>query len=232
VEKLGADKILTEADSLCAAFREDQEHSYFHRNCAHGLGHGFMGAMDNELFDALQGCDSLGEEWEQIHCYGGVFMQNTMVEVDPSLPSKYLKSDDPLYPCTDVQSRHKDQCYKTQAPYAVGRQGDFAKVFDLCAKAEEGFQPSCYEGMGWAAAGEGITGEGITHPDANEATKETCMVGEDYEAQSNCVVGAVRSYIVYYHDGPQPKEMCESLEADLRDVCLEAANEYYKDFQE
>ncbi len=58
------------------------------------------------------------------------------------------------------------------------------------------------------------------------------MMGSDYAAQSKCVSGAVRSFIIYYHNGSQPKEMCESFAADLREVCIKAADKYYKDFQE
>jgi hypothetical protein len=56
------------------------------------------------------------------------------------------------------------------------------------------------------------------------------MLGEDYEARSNCVIGAVKDFISYYHDDTRAKEFWESLEADLRGGCLQTAEEYYKIF--
>jgi hypothetical protein len=45
-------------------------------------------------------------------------------------------------------------------------------------------------------------------------------VRQDYEARSNCVIGAVRNIIHYYNSDEQAKALCEVLEADLRTVCL------------
>src|SRR5215210_6803695 len=42
VAKIGADKILEQANTLCADLRERQEYSFYHYSCVHGLGHGFM----------------------------------------------------------------------------------------------------------------------------------------------------------------------------------------------
>jgi len=54
------------------------------------------------------------------------------------------------------------------------------------------------------------------------------MVGEDNEAHSNCVIGAVRAIINYYNSDEQAKELCESFEADLRTLCLKTVEEYYE----
>jgi hypothetical protein len=114
VAKIGPDKILDQANTLCAGLDGDQGHSFNHYNCAHGLGHGFMSVQENDLFKALQTCDLLGDEWERNRCYGGVFMENVISQSNPSNRSKYLKADQPLYPCTDMQSRYKDECSQRQ----------------------------------------------------------------------------------------------------------------------
>jgi hypothetical protein len=65
-------------------------------------------------------------------------MQNTMSENDSNHPSEYLEADRPLYPCTDVEARYKNRCYQRQTGYVLKTQGnDFARAFELCAKAEE-----------------------------------------------------------------------------------------------
>ena len=48
VTKIGPDKVLEEADTLCAGL-----YSFDHYNCAHGLSHGFMRVQENELFGSL-----------------------------------------------------------------------------------------------------------------------------------------------------------------------------------
>jgi hypothetical protein len=224
VARIGPDRILDEANTICADLRERQSYSFYHYNCVHGLGHGFMGIQENELFKSLETCDTLKDEWEKGSCYGGVFMENVLARDNPSHPSKYLKADQPLYPCTDVEDKYKSECYKMQTTHALQTQGyDFAKVFDLCAtEAEDDYRPTCYQSLGRDASGQSVS-------DVDE-TKDTCMLGEDYEARSNCVVGAVMDFISYYHSDTQAKALCESLDSDLRALCLQTAKEYYQIF--
>jgi hypothetical protein len=51
------------------------------------------------------------------------------------------------------------------------------------------------------------------------------MLGEDDEAHSNCVMGAVRNFIHYYNNDEQAKALCESLDADLRALCLKRSED-------
>jgi hypothetical protein len=228
--RIGADKILEEADTLCAELRENQEHSAYHSGCAHGLGHGFMGILDNELFESLYACDALTDGWEREHCYNGVFMENLPDSDNRSHPSKYLKEDRPLYPCTVVEDRYKTQCYQKQTSYALGTQGyDFTKVFELCETVEDGFRPACYRGLGRNAFEQG-TRENITEAAQTASADMLCALGEDHEARSNCIVGAVRYFLLYYGNDTRAKAFCESLEANLREACLGSSAEFYEDF--
>jgi hypothetical protein len=221
VAKIGPDKIRDEANSICADLGENQKYSFFHYNCVHGLGHGFMGVLQNELFDSLEACDTLTDEWERSSCHSGVFMENVMAQNNPSNPSKYLKADKPMYPCTDVESRYKEECYKMQTSYALQTQdGSFAKVFGLCGEVEEDFRSTCFQSLGRDASGQSVSNA--------DGTKVTCMLGQDYEARSNCIIGAVKDFISFYDDDTQARELCESLDTYLRDACLDTAEEYYK----
>lgn len=225
VANIGADAVLEQAPDICSEFSQDQEQSFFHYNCVHGLGHGFMGILQNELFDSLDVCDTLGSSWEQNSCYSGVFMENVMAQSNPNNTSKYLKADQPLYPCTDVEDSYKEECYKMQTSYALQVQGgDFGQVFDLCGDVEGEFVPTCYQSLGRDASGRSVS-------DVDQ-TRSTCALGEDYEARSNCVIGAVKDFISYYSDDAQAEELCSTLdEADLRDVCLQTSEEYYEIFE-
>jgi hypothetical protein len=56
------------------------------------------------------------------------------------------------------------------------------------------------------------------------------MRGEDYEARSNCVMGAVKTFIYYNRGDARDEVFCETFDADLHAVCRRAAEEYYRDF--
>jgi hypothetical protein len=231
VANIGADNILDEADDICADLREHQNRSLNHRNCAHGLGHGFMGMLDHELFESLEACDALTEGWERVHCSGGVFMENimenTMHEENPSNPSKYLKADQPFYPCAEVKTEYKHQCYARNAVYALKTQGDdFAKAFDLCGKVEAGFRSSCYVGLGNQVTSLS-TSDDRTEEAQAEYIRELCMQAQDTEAQAICFDAAVRNLIFFYDSDVQAKALCESLmRADWRAGCHQVSEEY------
>jgi hypothetical protein len=229
VGRIGAENMLDKADELCADLREHQKYSLYHFGCAHGLGHGFMDVLENELFESLDTCDALKDGWEREACSGGVFMENVMAMDNPSHPSEYLKADQPLYPCTAVETRHKNECYKHQTGYALfTRSDDYAKVFNLCATVEDEPHPGCYQGLGKNAALHSIKYV-IGDVAKAEATRRLCMLGADHEARSNCVIGAVRAIINYYNSDVQAKALCETFEADLRTMCFQEAEEHYKE---
>jgi hypothetical protein len=231
VARIGANRILEEADALCSEeLGERQKYSLYHRDCAHGLGHGFMNVLENELFDSLQVCDSLTDGWEREHCYTGVFRENVQAKDDPSHPSKYLKADQPLYPCTAVETRYKKSCFRRQPMYALWAQGNtFSKVFDLCAQVEDDFRPACYHGLGRSAFFQSIEQQ-VTDVAQADSTRILCMLGEGYEATSNCIAGAVRTFIYYNRGDARDEAFCGSFDADLRAVCRRAAEDYYEDF--
>jgi hypothetical protein len=231
---LGADEMLDEADNICADLREHQNHSFDHRNCLHGLGHGSMYVLGNELFEALRTCDALTDEWERDQCSGGVFMENLNTHDNPGHLSNYLKADQPFYPCAEVMTEYKTQCYVRHTEYALKVTGqhdatlqdNFAKVFDLCAKeVEDDFRPACYSGLGHLATTEASMGNIIDEVQA-ALSLELCMMGQDYEALHYCVVAAARQFVFYYDSDAQAKELCESLtSADLHAVCLQRTEE-------
>ncbi len=228
VARIGVDKIPEEAGTLCTDLRERQRHSLHHRDCAHGLGHGFMNVLDNELFDSLRVCDALEDGWEREHCYTGVFRENVQARDDPG--HEYLKADRPLYPCTDVEARYKGSCYRRQPMYALlVYDYDFARVFDLCAAVEHDFRPACYHGLGRSVFFQS-TEQHVTDVAQGESTRVLCVLGRDHEARSGCVAGAVRTFIYYYRGDTQAEAFCGPFDADLRAVCRRAAEEYYEDF--
>jgi hypothetical protein len=119
ISKIGYQQIRSKLNTICAGISADQKYSFYHYNCVHGLGHGVMAVNNGELFDALTTCDSLTDSWEQESCFGGVFMENVMSEVNPDHHTKYLKSDDLMYLCNAVDNRYKQQCFLMQTSHAL-----------------------------------------------------------------------------------------------------------------
>src|SRR5215208_4991756 len=183
VANIGADKILDEVDDICAGPREQNRYLNY-RNCAHGIGHAFMGLYQNELFESLVACGALSKEFEKEQCSGGVFMENIIDEDKPNTPSKYLKVDQPFYPCTEVKTEYKTQCYERHTDYALKKQdNDFAKVFDLCGKVEDGFRLPCYYGLGSNAVNQSIQ-NGTTEGAQDEFIRGLCMLGPEEAARA------------------------------------------------
>ena len=194
--RIGPERIGAEARTVCDTHRRRDNRSYLHYNCVHGMGHGFMAVHGSDVFRSLPGCDALADDWERHHCYGGVFMENLTAMNSRSRPSRDLRPDAPLYPCTAVDARYKDECYVKQTAYALYvRNDDFAAVFDLCRDdADAAFRSVCYQGLGGDAA---ITSSKYVRGDAARAAtiRALCLQGPDGEARSHCVAGAVTTIV-------------------------------------
>jgi len=213
---LGREKLLSDLDAVCAGVPGKERKSLDYFNCVHGLGHAIMAVRGDELFDALHDCDGLTGSMEQNACVNGVFMENLIVDgAHGGHYSKYLKPGEPLYPCTAVGERYKAECFDIQTSYALGVvQGDFAKVFALCADVAAPFRKNCYQSLGRDAA--------TISRDQVPATVATCKLGRDHAQRSYCVLGAVLDFVYYYHSDVQAKALCAGVDPDLRESCRSA----------
>ena len=97
---------------------------------------------------------------------------------------------------------------------------NFKETFSWCLQADEGFQNICYQSLGRDASG-------LTVSNAEKA-KSICLLGENFEQQSNCVIGAVKDFISYHHGDSEAKHLCSLFEEDLEQVCTTTATEYVK----
>ena len=218
----GVDGLLGKLNQICDGTETKGKYSFYHYNCVHGLGHGLMVVYENELFTSLDVCTRLDDEWEQESCYGGVYMENVMAETNPDHSTKYLKSDEPLYPCTAVEDKFKHSCYMMQTSHALVVVGqDYGKVFELCSTVGQ-HEATCYQSLGRDASGS-------TSSDI-ERTRALCMLGPSQAARENCIIGAVKDFISYHHNDQQARLFCRSLENSLKNTCDQTAIEYYRTF--
>lgn len=222
VDTMGKTEVFSKIDTICSAVDGKESYSFNYYNCVHGLGHGVMSVTNQKLFGALLLCDNLSGSWEKSSCYSGVFMENVIIE-NKGGTTDYLRPSEPIYPCNAVGDNYKQVCYLMQTSYMLKVSGNnFKTVFDICAQVESPYQATCYQSLGRDASGQSSSNK--------SQTKATCLLGANFEQKSNCVIGAVKDFISYYHSDIQAKEFCSSLTSDLGDVCLSTTESYYKSF--
>ncbi len=226
--KRGARGSVSDAPSVCAEVRKRPTD---HETCIHGMGHGFMGVLGRDLGASLRGCDGLRDSRERRGCYDGVFMENLAAVDAPERGA--LRPDEPLYPCTAVATRYRDECYGRQSTYALFvNNGDFATVFALCAKTERAFRGACARGLGGDVAAE--TKEVVGRTEQARTRRRLCLLGAGSDARSSCVTGAVRVILQDLDGGPaQLDAFCGSLEAVATQpqhaACLRESERAYRE---
>lgn len=115
--------------------------------CRHGLGHGFMIQTGYDLPTALSLCGSLGTGWDEVTCTSGAFMENVSNRF--GFRSRWLREDDPLYPCNSLERRHKRSCYVRATTRILElNQYDFADTARRCASAGPAWARYCFRGYG------------------------------------------------------------------------------------
>jgi hypothetical protein len=223
VDKIGRDKLPAHMPTICDEIPGKESYSFSYYNCVHGLGHGVMALTQDELFDSLKLCDNLLTDWDRKSCYSGVYMENVIVD-GLNHTTKYLKPEEPVYPCNAVETKYKEPCYLMQTSYMLKVNNyDFKNTFDICKTVDADFVDTCYRSLGRDASGSSVSDI--------ENTRAKCFLGEDYRQKSQCIVGAVKDFISYYHDDAKARQLCESLgDKEMTSLCLTTATDYYKSF--
>ncbi len=221
---VGPDKIRAEISDICKPLRDKNPYNLVHYDCAHGLGHGVMSMENYDLFKALEDCEKMADMWESESCSTGVFMENIMSIVNnPDYKTKYLRSDEPMYPCTAVNDRQKSPCYINQTSYALTAVGgSYEKVFELCSQAGN-FESTCYQSLGRDASGNTIQ-----NPDQ---ANQICQKGVNNEQVVNCVIGAVKDIVWIGNSKPNGLVFCAlQNEVSIEQTCNETVEAYYASF--
>lgn len=215
--------VFEKLDSICVDIPGKDRYSFDYYNCVHGLGHGLMYILNDELFETLEKCDNLTGAWEQSSCWGGAFMENIIAD-EVNHKAKYLRADDPYYPCDAAAEKYKNTCYLMQTSrMLLLAGGDFATVFGECkAAADTAYIETCYQSLGRDASGRSVSNV--------EKTRATCMLGPDSMARRACIRGAAMDFISYHHSDVQAKELCAALDAELQSGCNATVESYYQRF--
>lgn len=223
VQLVGRENLLAGLNDLCAKIPGKDSYSFDYYNCVHGLGHGIMAITRNELFESLALCDHLAGNWERESCFGGVFMENVMAD-NRNHFTKYLKTDDLVYPCNAVDEKYRYQCYLMQTSYMLARNGqDFTDVFRRCADADANFRDTCAESAGRDASGSTVSDIA--------GTLERCALARDNRQHEHCLIGASKDFVSYYHNDMKARDLCTSAPVKFQDSCLSTVENYYRSFR-
>jgi hypothetical protein len=178
--------------------------------CLHGLGHGLMITTGYSLPLSLKVCDRLSTSWETRSCNGGVFMEN--ISTMYGVQSRWVRDDDPVYPCTSVAQEDKVKCYELVTSRILRLNGaSWEKTAETCAAVERDWVAACFRSLGRDSAGQ-------AHEDP-AMIRELCVAARAYSREGDCIEGAARAMVGNFGNGRRASQLCATTELQLRDQC-------------
>jgi hypothetical protein len=178
--------------------------------CFHGLGHGLMIATGLSLPVSLEVCKRLSTRWDRDVCKGGVFMEN--LSSSYGFRSRWLRDDDPVYPCNWVAREDKFRCYQMVTSRILPAVGDdWDRAAEKCSQVEKDFVHVCFQSLGRDASSR-------SNRDPSSIV-ESCAVTQPYGGEGNCITGAAREMAFNYTSGSRAATLCEAVSAGLRNDC-------------
>ena len=203
------DKLAVVARQLCSDPQINVQR-FLAYQCIHGLGHGLMIYTGYDLPGSLKTCDGLKTGFDRVSCSGGVFMENFTSSY--GITSKYLRKNDPIYPCNVVAERHKLYCYLLVTSNALHLNGyDLEKAAASCLQSERSWVSTCYESFGRDVSG--LAGKDATKALAN------CRLATRHE--SKCLYGVSRDITSSDAGGVRAGRFCARAPARHQDHCYE-----------
>ena len=180
--------------------------------CIHGLGHGLMIYTGYDLPLSLNTCKSLGAEFDKLSCSGGVFMENFSSSYGVS--SKYLRKNDPIYPCNDkISDPYKIQCYGLVTANLLRTTGyDQKKTAAGCKRSEPEWVGTCFESFGRDVSG--IAGRSAAK------ARASCRLAGKGQDESDCLYGVVREIVNSDAAPERGGRFCEQLRKAYRSRCF------------
>ena len=205
------DKLGVVSRQMCTDSRITKQ-TFLLYQCIHGLGHGLMIYTGYDLPLSLTTCKSLGADFDKISCSGGVFMENFSSSY--GVASKYLRKNDPIYPCNDkISDPYKVQCYGLVTANLLKTTGyDQKRTAAGCKRSEPEWVGTCFESFGRDVSG--IAGRSASR------ARASCRLAATDTNESDCLYGVVRE-IVNSDAAPQRGgRFCEQVPKRFRSRCF------------
>lgn len=211
---LSLDDEVLRKEVLTLCQRDDKKVKASYNECLHGLGHALMFFTGDELPRSLKICDGLPGRDEQQWCYSGAFMENSTSSTNKDHPTKYLKKDDPMYPCNVLDSKYLDMCYTLQGFYFSKISNyEIEKTITLCNQVPKSYQASCFRSIGQERVG-------FTQDTA--LMKDGCNQVEEGDNRKACLQGVIAALAERYKgDYKRIIEFCTILDKDNKPLCYQ-----------
>lgn len=188
--------------------------------CAHAIGHGLLTYLGYpNLTKALETCDQIGlrkADFPLWNCYDGVFMENIWGVHDgtPS-PYRWVKEDDPTYPCSDqrIEAKYINACWAEQ-PTIMYQQfkGDIGRVSNQCLKLKNSTnQTTCFDSLARQI-------NPLTAGNIDNLFQLCAKVDKDW--QEKCIFSNVRAFFSV-GDRNLPFKICEEVIDKNKQACYQ-----------
>lgn len=201
--------IVKESKGICGK-AEDHEHTQLFNQCLHALGHTIMYVTQDDLPRSLKLCDQLTDPHR---CHSGAFMQNSydFKGIDHA-KTKYLKEDDPMYPCNTLDDKYKKMCYAKQAQHFFEISGQsWEKTIGLCQQVPNEYQDGCFHKIGIL--------DTYSFSDVKDLN-QICLKVQNPKNRDSCI-GGVASHIIIRKPGDIDKTIafCSQVNAENKKTC-------------
>lgn len=178
-------------------------------SCVHGIGHGVATYFDSvDLINALKACDTLKQG--ATYCHDGVFM-----EFSASAPPSFYKVNEPLYPCSIIETKYKRACARNQ-PYIMQDRLQISRkqAADICMKSNDPeISIFCIDAIGLSIGQESAGNVNyIIQACKNLST----------EVQPQCSTAAAVEIIFQNYSGWQENapRVCDTLISADKNICI------------
>ena len=202
---------------------EDYQKPLEFNECLHGMGHAAMFVTDLELKDSLKLCDTLSAQDYKERCYSGVFMENSSSSTSFDHQSKYIKTDDPYYPCNSLEEKYLPLCWQYQSSYfSIITNQDWVKVAQMCQQIPAKYQDNCFKTIGTNQVG---------FTSSLEKMKQDCDLMPNEHFKNTCVLGVVSS-LSYRFVGDSQKmiDFCSLVDSQNKETCFRQMGTGLKDW--
>ena len=181
--------------------------------CVHGMGHGLMITTALDLPLTLEICNMFETQWDRESCKSGIFMENLSSSYGEK--SRWLRDDDPIYPCNAIEEKDKRYCYLNTTSRALEMYGeDWDQIAFVCASAETNWIQTCFESYGRDASGRSRQNA--------DAIVNLCAVAGKHNGEVGCIIGAARDVTYFYRDAQPAAPICERGKPELKSTCYNA----------
>lgn len=209
---------LNEAEASCSKLGNPMSGPY--GSCVHGIGHGIASFYQtNNLAYSLLACERLNSG--QTFCFDGVFM-----EFERGAPPNFYRSEDPYYPCSNLDNKYVFACSRNQPNLLMNRFGkNFREVADICLNSNSvEFKEGCINSLGFIAASQS--------KGQPQVILSLCQQINSPDDMAKCVTAGAGELIFQNTPGWQQNsyQLCNSLSPNHQAYCQQYLHNLIKDY--